>query len=100
MPPAHGLCCIYLELDPSMEGTEMLTYEILKRMGRVKASEELLPFRVAVKFADGNTYNGLLTVIKAEPANTNDPVVKIEFDDGDIEHYTQQDLYLEVAGDP
>lgn len=96
--PAHTECSRCEEIEPEMQGTEILTWELLKRMGRVKASAEHLPFHVSVKFADGNNYTGLFTVIKAKPDTDDIHVAKIEFDDGDTEFYTQRDLYMEVAG--
>lgn len=96
--PAHSECSACCELDPAMEGTAHLTWELLKRMGRVKASQEHLPFRVTVLFAEGTEYPGTLHVISPLPKNERDHVVRIDFDDGDVELYTQKDLYKEIAG--
>ena len=86
------------EITPSLLGTEALTRELLKRTGRVSAAHEHDPFKVVVRFRDGKQYCGMLHVIKLVPKDDLDPVVQIDFDDGDVELYTQKELYEEIHG--
>lgn len=86
------------EITPSLLGTEALTRELLKRTGRVSVATEHDPFKVVVRFQDGKQYCGMLRVIKLVPEDDLDPVVKINFDDGDVEWYTQKELYEEIHG--
>lgn len=98
LKPPHNQCSACEEIDASMQGTEQLTWELLKRIGRVKACDERFPFRVSVRFENSGIYGGTMSVIKAKPDRDTDVVVKIEFDDGDTELYTQEELYKEITG--
>lgn len=91
-------CSVLNEITPSLLDTEALTRELLKRTGRVSAATENDPFKVAVRFQDGKQYCGMLKVIKLVPNDEKDPVVQIDFDDGDVELYSQKELYDEISG--
>lgn len=83
------------ELKASDEGTGFLTAELLRRTGGLEGSP---PFRVAVRFSDSVEYPGLLTIIRPGFVDPHEFVVRIDFDDGDVEFYTQRELYMEIAG--
>ncbi len=87
--PAQG------ELKASDEGTGFLTAELLRRTHGLEGSP---PFRVAVRFSDAVDYPGLLTIIRPGFVDPHEFVVRIDFDDGDVEFYTQRELYMEIAG--
>jgi hypothetical protein len=92
-PPAAATTRLTREIGPEDQDTESLTLYLLRRTGRVKTEEETMPFRVTVRFTDGEWYEGLLSL------DSNGPhVAKIMFDDGEIHYYSQKDLYMEVAG--
>jgi hypothetical protein len=100
-PPPLAQCSrIMKEIEPNDEGTETLTWFLIKRLGRATAANEKKPFRVSVKFSDGDYYYGLLTVLHM-PGTIIGPgnhIVQIEFDDGEVEMYTQEELYMEIYG--
>ena len=83
------------ELKASDEGTGFLTAELLRRTG---AAHHGLGYRVAVRFSDAVDYPGLLTIIRPGFVDPHEFVVRIDFDDGDVEFYTQRELYMEIAG--
>jgi hypothetical protein len=83
------------ELKASDEGTGFLTAELLRRAG---ATPHGPGYRVAVRFADAVDYPGLLTIIRPGFVDPHEFVVRIDFDDGDVEFYTQRELYMEIAG--
>ena len=82
------------ELKASDEGTGFLTAELLRRAHGLEGA----PFRVAVRFSDAVDYPGLLTIIRPGFVDPHEFVVRIDFDDGDVEFYTQRELYMEIAG--
>ena len=94
--PAHGLtpAPAPAELKASDEGTGFLTAELLRRAHGLEGA----PFRVAVRFSDAVDYPGLLTIIRPGFVDPHEFVVRIDFDDGDVEFYTQRELYMEIAG--
>lgn len=100
-PPPLAQCSrIMKEIEPNDEGTETLTWFLIKRLGRATAADEKKPFRVSVKFSDGECYYGLLSVLHTSGTmiGHNDPVAQIVFDDGELEMYTQEELYMEIYG--
>jgi len=94
-PPAPSESAhIRREIVSTDQGTEELTMYLLRRTGRVKATDERNPFRVTVLFSDGEWYDGLLSLSNEH----NDAIVQIKFDDGEIHYYNQQELYFEIYG--
>ena len=90
----NGLNPAQAELKASDEGTGFLTAELLRRAHGLEGA----PFRVAVRFSDAVDYPGLLTIIRPGFVDPHEFVVRIDFDDGDVEFYTQRELYMEIAG--